>query len=520
MAVSDTNSDKTRRVAKNTALLYVRTLVMLFVSLYTSRVILEALGVVNYGVNNVVGGVIGMFSIISGSLSGSISRFLTFALGEDNAEKLRKIFSLSVNIQIGIGVLIIILAESIGVWFINNKLDIPQDSLVAAHWVFQCCLLSFFIGLISVPYNASLIAHERMGVFAYMTIVDAALKLLVAYVIFITPLDKLITLSVLNLVVSVLMRIFYGWYCTRNFEECHYEIAKFDKKLMREMTSFAWWGFFGNTAWMFNTQGVNILINMFFGVVYNAARGVAAQVEGAVMGFVNNFSTALNPQITKSYASNDKDYLFNLICRGARYTFYTMLFFMIPVWLQAETLLGIWLVDVPPMAATFLRLSIFCTIVTQYGGTAYTAIMATGKIKRYQIVITLVGCLVFPLTWIAYKLGAPMQSTYYVFIVIYLILIWIRLLFLKRLMSFPIMMFVRGSIIPSIIVLVVAIIFPVFVSRIMSSSFMSLVAVTISSIVSVCLSVWFLGSTSSEKKFIKTWLGNKLRTIRIDRCCV
>lgn len=235
--------ENTKRVAKNTGLLYLRTIVMMFISIYTSRIVLEALGVDNYGINNVVGGVVGMFSIISGPLTGSISRFLTFALGEENKEKLQKVFSLSINIQIFIGLIVIFIAEIIGVWFINNKLNIPPDRLIAAHWVFQLSLISFFIGLVNVPYGSCLVAHERMGVFAYMTIIDVVIKLLFAYAIFVTPFDKLITFAVLNVSVGIIMRIIYGIYCVRNFDECRYKWTTFDKSLAKEMTSFAWWGF-------------------------------------------------------------------------------------------------------------------------------------------------------------------------------------------------------------------------------------------------------------------------------------
>lgn len=498
-----TQSENTRRIAKNTLMLYARTFVMMLVSLFTSRIVLEALGVDNYGINNVVGGVVGMFSLISGPLAGSISRYITFALGEGNKERLHKVFSISVSIQIFIGLAIVLLAEIVGVWFIYHKLNIPPDRIYAANWVFQLSLASFFIGLINVPYNACLIAHERMGVFANLTILDAAIKLGVAYALFVSPFDKLITFSILNTAACLFMRFIYGSYCVRHFEECHYKFSAFDRQLAKEMTSFAWWSFFGNTAWMFNTQGVNILINMFFGVAYNAARGIAGQVEGAVMGFVGNFTMALNPQITKSYATGDLNHLFNLICRGAKYTFYLTLLFMIPVCLEADTLLGIWLKVVPPDTALFLRLSIICTIATQFGNTAFTAIMATGKIQQYQIIVTAVGCLVFPITWIMYRIGMPMKTTYYVFFIIYVILIGIRLIFLKKLMDFPIGIFVKEAIMPSLTVFCVSIALPLYVALNLQPTFLRLVYTTLVSIISLAATAWFLGMATEERNLIK-----------------
>lgn len=502
--------ENTKRVAKNTGLLYVRTIVMMLISLFTSRIVLEALGVENYGINNVVGGVVGMFSIISGSLSGSISRFLTYALGEGNKEKLRKIFSMSINIQIFIGLIIIILAESCGIWFINHKLNIPPDRLIAAHWVFQCAVFGFFIALLNVPYNASLIAHERMGVFAYMTIIDVVIKLLMAYAIFITPFDKLITFAILNLCVGILMRIIYGIYCVKNFEECRYEWTAFDKKLAKEMTGFAWWGFFGNTAWMFNTQGVNILINMFFGVVYNAARGVAGQVEAAVMGFVGNFSTALNPQITKSYAAGDKDYLFSIICRGTKFTYFLTLFFAIPLWFEAQTVLSLWLVEVPEDSAIFLKLSLICSIITTGGSPLLTAIMATGEIKKYEIVVTVIGCLVFPLTYLAYKLGASILSTYFIYMVIYTIIIWIKVDFSKKLFDFPPQLFLSKVLVPSVAVTILSFILPFGLASIMHENVARLFVMVPLSIVSTTLCIYLFGLTKGEKKYITDKIQSKL----------
>lgn len=496
-------SENTRRIAKNTLFLYGRTILTMLVSLFTSRIVLAALGIDNYGIINVVGGVVAMFSIISGSLSNSISRFLTFSLGEGNKEKLRHLFSISINIQILIGLAILFIGEIGGIWFLNNKLIIPSDRLWAAHWVLQCSLVSFFIGLISVPYNACIIAHEKMDIYAYMTIVDVAIKLFFAYVLYVTPFDVLVSYTVFQLIVAVLMRILYGIYCVRKFEECRYEFVTFDKKLMKEMFSFAWWGFFGNTAWMFNTQGVNIAINMFFGVTFNAARGVAAQVEGAVMGFIGNFTTALNPQITKSYASGDKEYLFQLINKGAKFSFFLMLFFIVPVVFESKTLLHFWLGDnVPPMAPLFVILSLLTSVSVSYGNTAFTAIMATGNIKNYQIWVTLVGCLVFPLTWFGYKIGLQVQSTYYIFIFIYCILIGIRLWFLKRLINFPPMSFVRNTILPNICVGGMSLIGPSIIVYCLEPTLLRLVVTCCFSIFSIPIIVYFVGLTKSERSKI------------------
>ena len=323
-------SSNNKRIAKNTLLLYVRTLFIMLVTLYTSRVVLNTLGVTDYGIYNVVGGVVMMFSVISGSLSSSISRFITYELGHGDFDRLKRIFSTSINIQIGISLVILVLAELFGVWFLNTKMNIPAERLSAANWVLQCSLLSFIINLISVPYNACIIAHERMSAFAYISILEAVLKLAVVYMLLVSPYDKLVTYAILLVIVALLIRLTYGQYCRRHFEESRYQFV-YDKPLVKEMTSFAGWSFFGNSAYMLNVQGVDMLINIFFGVTLNAARGVATQVQNAVMQFVNNFAVAVNPQITKSYAAGEREYMNKLVCRGARFSYFLLLIFVVPL---------------------------------------------------------------------------------------------------------------------------------------------------------------------------------------------
>ena len=312
------NSANNKRIAKNTIILYIRTIVILVISLYTSRIILNALGVEDFGIYNAVGGVVAMFTVISGALSSSISRFLTYELGKGDKEQLKIIFSTSVNIQIGLAVIILSIGEIVGVWFLNYKMNIPPDRIIAANWVLQCSLVTFSIDLISIPYNACIIAHERMDAYAYISILQAILKLLICYAITFSPSDKLITYAILLVLVSIIIRCIYAVYCCRHFEESKY-IFTFNKPIMRDMTNFAGWNFFTNSAFVFNTQGVNILINIFFGVTINAARGIATQVENAVMQLVNSFTTAMNPQITKNYASGNRAEMLSLVFRGANF---------------------------------------------------------------------------------------------------------------------------------------------------------------------------------------------------------
>lgn len=498
-----TQAENSKRIAKNTIVLYIRTIFTMIVSLYTSRVILNALGVEDYGINNVVGGLVSMFSVMSSSLSSAIARFLTFGLGKGDMERLKNIFCTSVNIQIFMAIIVFAVGAIVGFIFLNYQMSIPADRLYAANWVLFCSLLSFSVGLLSVPYNSCIIAHERMDVFAYMSILETVLKLIIVYMIYISPFDKLITYSLLYLIVSIIIRFIYSIYCNRNFEECKYE-TKIDKSLLKEMSSFAGWNFFGNTAYILNTQGVNMLINVFFGVTMNAARGIAVQVQGAILQFVNNFTTAVNPQITKSYASGNYEQLYTLICQGSKYTFYLLLIFTVPVYVEAEIILKTWLGIVPEYTVVFLRLILISSYVTILGNTSLTAIMATGNIKNYQIFITLTGCLVFPITWIVFKIGMPVTYTYYVYIIIYFILNFIRLYYLKHLIKLPHMRFIKEVLLNITLVSVPSFLIPFFFIKYVEPSFLR---VFYTSIISVCtniIMIYYVGLKESERQFIKS----------------
>ena len=488
-----------KRIAQNTILLYFRTLFTMLISLYTSRVVLNTLGVTDYGIYNVVGGVVAMFSVISSSLSSAVSRFITYEIGRGDFEKLKRIFSTSVNIQIGISFVILALAETFGLWFLNTKMNIPDGRIGAANWVLQCSLLSFIINLVSVPYNACIIAHERMTAFAYISILEAVLKLVVVYMLLISTYDKLATYAVLLVAVALIVRLAYSFYCRRHFEESHYRFV-YDKSLIKEMTGFAGWSFFGNGAYMLNVQGVDMLINIFFGVTLNAARGVASQVQNAVMQFVNNFTVAVNPQITKSYAAGDMKYVCKLVCRGARFSYFLLFIFVVPLFCEANYVLKLWLKIVPEYAVMFLRLSLFATLMTLLGNSMLTAIMATGNIKKYQLYITIVGCLVFPLTWLAFELVFPPETTYVIYIFIYFILNFVRLYMAKGLMNFPIKFYLSDVILRVVVVSLFSFILPLLVIYNYKESFMRLCFTCIISLFSTLFTISVFGLEYSERK--------------------
>lgn len=315
-------SANNKRIAKNALLLYVRMLFLMLVSLYTSRVILDALGVEDYGIYNVVGGVVTMFSMLSGSLSAAISRFLTFELGTGNEEKLRIVFSSSVTIQAGIAIVIIFIAETVGLWFLNEKMVIPENRMTAANWCFQFSVITFAVNLISVPYNAAIIAHERMSAFAYISIFEGIGKLAIAWCIAIYPFDRLIFFGGMIAVLAIIIQIVYGLYCRYHFDECVYHFI-YDHDLLKQMCSFAGWNFIGSSSGILRDQGINILLNLFFGPSVNASRGIAFKVQQTVQSFVVNFLTALTPPITKKYASCNYQETFNFFF-GARFSYYLL----------------------------------------------------------------------------------------------------------------------------------------------------------------------------------------------------
>lgn len=506
------NSANNKRIAKNTLLLYVRTMFTMAISLYTSRVILDTLGVEDYGIYNVVGGFVAMFSVISGSLSNSISRYITYELGHGDWQKLKIIFSTSINIQLFLSLIILLLGETVGIWFLNEKMNIPTERLFAANWVLHLSILSFVVNLISVPYNAVIVAHEKMSAFAYVSIIEVTLKLIIVYLLYISLWDKLIVYSILLVLVSVIIRIVYGIYCNKHFTETHY-VKVHDKELVKEMTSFAWWGFFGNAAWMLNTQGVNILINLFFGVSVNAARGIAVQVESALIKFINDFTTAINPQITKSYALGDSARMVMLVNKGSKFSFFLNLLISLPVLFEAEYILSLWLVEVPEHTVAFIRLVIIATMIQKFGDTGVTACMATGTIRKYAIWITTVGCLVFPLTWIAYEFGASAESAYIVFALVYILVNLTRLWLMVGLLGFPVWIYIKEVYGRSIIVVSLSCIFPFLIYNYIPLSFSRLLISCVVCIISTITSIYFAGLTRGERIEITT----KLRTICLYR---
>ncbi len=499
------HSENTRRIAKNTLMLYVRMLFGMLVSLYTSRVVLEALGVEDFGIYNVVGGLVSMFSLISGSLSASVSRFLTFELGRGDSEKLGRIFSTAVWIFVAISVVVLLLAESLGLWFLNTHMTIPASRMVAANWVFHLTVAGFMLSLLTVPYNATIVAHERMSVFAYIGILDVILRL--AVVLFVAyapvPADHLVLYGFLQLAVGVLLQAIYWTYCRRHFAECRVE-RRFDRQCWAAMSSFAGWNFIGSAAVLLRDAGGNVVLNLFFGPVVNAARGVSQQVNNAVSGFVGNFMTAVNPQITKSYASGDKDYMISLIFRTSRFSFYLLLVLSLPILFNTEFILTVWLKTVPEHTVNFVRLVLLLSFCEALSHPLITALSATGRIRNYQLIVGGLLMMNLPLAYVSLCFGAPAESVFVIAISLSVCCLMARLVMSRRMIGLSVRHFVSSVILPVLSVSVAATILPVFFgafSRL--SGWMDFVASALLCVTSASLMVYFIGCTNSEKRFIR-----------------
>ena len=490
-----------KRIAKNTRLLYGRMLLLMAISLYTSRVILNALGVEDYGIYNIVGGVVAMFSMLSGSLSAAISRFITFELGKGNKENLAKVFSASVTIQLGICAIVMLLAETVGLWFLNSKMVIPENRLYAANWVYQLSLVTFVISLVSIPYNAAIIAHERMSAFAYISIFEAVNKLIVAYFIIISPFDKLILYAIMLATIAIIIRLIYGVYCKKRFEECTYHFI-YDHELLKQMFGFAGWNFIGASSALLRDQGGNIVINLFCGPAVNAARGIAFQVNTAVHSFVTNFMTALNPQITKSYASGDYQYMMTLIFQGARLSYYILLLLSLPVIVNTHYILHIWLGQVPEHTVLFVQLVLIFGMCESISSPLITAMLATGKIRNYQLVVGGFQLLNLPVSYILLRFGAIPETVLIVAIVISQLCLVSRLYMLRGLIGLKARDFIKKVYANVIEVTILSVIVPFLLAIVLNNDFLNFIVLSIITVVSTLLVVFYVGCTMEERQFV------------------
>ncbi len=494
-------TETNKRIAKNSLMLYLRMLITMAVSLYTSRVVLNALGVNDFGVYNVVGGVVLLFSSLNTTMATAVQRFLNFEIGAKNPKRLNEVFNTSMIIHIIIALLVFVLLESIGVWFLNNKLNIPSESLSAANWVLQFSIFTFIVSVLSVPYDATIVANEHMKAFAYISIVEVTLKLLVAFSLTMFSFDKLKLYAVLMFTVSVILRLVYGIYSKRHFAETNFKWL-WNRALFVQMISFAGWNLIGVSSTLIRTQGVNVVLNLFYGTVVNAAMGIAFQVKQAVDNFSNNFLAALNPQITKSFAAKEFDYLFELVFKGSKYAFFLVFLLTMPIIIESNYILTIWLKNVPEYTVVFVRLILINAIIESMSKTLIQVMFATGDIKRYQIIVGSVTILNLPISILFLYLNFEPQVTLIISIIIALFALFIRLKMLRTMVNFPALLYFKQVIRLVILVAIMASIVPVFLHFFVDAGLVRFILVTLSSFISVALAVFFIGLSADEQNFI------------------
>lgn len=501
-----TISSKNKTIAKNTLLLYFRMLFLMCISLYTSRVILEALGISDYGIYNVVGGFVSMFSLISASLTSACSRFLNYEMGKGEIGYLSEVFSTSLTVHIVLAIVIALLCESFGVWYLNNKMVIPTERLFAANCVFQISVLNFCINLITVPFNGAIIAHERMSTFAYVSIFEGIARLTICFLVMLLRTDHLITYAFLYMLVQICVMTTYQIYCRSNFRECRYKFI-IDKPLVKHMFSYSGWHIIGNSSGILNKQGVDLVLNYFCGTVLNAAKGISNQVMGAVASFSNNFMIALNPQITQSYAQGDIRYMISLVLNGARFSYMLLYFLSLPIILNADYIIHIWLKDVPEYTVPLTRLSLIVALISSLSNSLVAAQNATGEVRNYQIIVGGLQLLNLPLCYIALKLGLSPLSIMFVAILVELLSLIARLVIIPRyIKEFSSSQYFKSVVLKVVGVSITAPLIPWALSCVLGDSFCSFIIESCFCCISTLIFVLILGCTASEREMLHSKL--------------
>lgn len=495
------NSANNKRIAKNTLLLYVRMMFIMAVQLYTSRVVLNTLGVVDYGIYNVVGGIVTMFAFLNGAMVTSTQRYITFELGKGNMQRLKEVFTTCVQIHLFISLIIVILGETVGLWFLYEEMVIPADRFTAAMWGYQLSILTMCVQVLSVPYNSDIVAHEQMGVFAAISVIEVVLKLAVVYMLVIGHFDKLILYAVLIAVIQLLIRFFYTKYCNKHYEESCL-IRTFDKQLAKEMGKFMGWNIWGNLAATLFGTGLNLLLNVFFGPVVNAARAVAVQVETAIAQFSSNFLMAVNPQITKLYAQNNLQDMHKLLFRASKFSFILLLVLSLPVVVETDMILKVWLKIVPDYTVIFLRLLLAIVIVDSVARPLMTAAAATGDVKLYQSLIGGILLSIVPIAYVVLKLGGTPASVYVVHLVICIIAFLTRLWVIKPMIKLSLRQYFSCVILRCLLVLAVSLPLSLLVKHLLPVGILPTITVCAVCVLVASATSYLLGLTHGERQFV------------------
>lgn len=503
-----------KRIARNTTMLYFRMLFNMLVTLYTSRIILSTLGITDFGIYNVVGGIVMMFSFLNSAMGAATSRFLIFELGKKDYQQLNKVFNASLSSHIGIALFVFLLAETLGLWFLTHKLQIPQERMGAAMWVYQFSILSTMITLTQVPYNALIIAHERMNVYAYVSVLDTVLKLLIVYLLTIGNFDKLKLYAVLVFFVAFIIAMIYRLYCKKHYEESSI-FFKWDRNLYKELFSFSIWELYGGFALMGMGQGLNMLLNIFFGPTVNAARAIAFQVQGAVLGFGENFITAVKPQIIMHYAEKNIGPMMKLVFSSSKYSFFLTFFLTLPFLLEMPFVLNLWLKIVPDYTVSFCRLILINNLVWSMRSPIVTCFHAVGQLKVANLTCGSLFYLIIIVSYFCLKSGMIPESVFVVTIAVSILVQITELLILKRFLVFSVKDYVLQVVLRCIMVMIVSAILPFFIAYIQEPGLIRFITVGFASVFTVMLSVFTLGIDQETRGMvllkIKTFLQKNIR---------
>ena len=504
------SQDNSKRIAKNTMMLYVRTFLIMLVTLYTSRAVLQILGVEDFGIYDVVGSVVTMFSFINLSMATATQRYLNYELGKGSYDSLRTVFNTSIIIHGAIAIIILILGETAGLWFLQNKMQIPDGRTEAVFWVYQISLLSSLITFMNVPYNAAIIAHEKMSAFAYIAILEVIGRLLVVYLLLLIPYDKLILYAIFTCFVQIIIRLIYRSYCRRRFMETRYSFM-WDKRLFYNMLSFCGWNLFGNIAYVCLTQGTNVLLNMFFMPVVNAAKGISFQVQLAITNLNQNFQMAVNPQIVKSYATNDMSYMHKLIFLNSRLSFYLVLLLSLPILLETNMILDLWLKHiVPDYSVVFVQLSMVIVLFQALAYPLITGNAATGNVRGLMVTVGVMFWMVIPLSYWGLKLGGDPTTVFWVQIGLMSVAHIVRIGIVGKQLGFSFLDYYKESFARILFVSIVCIIPPFTVRCLMDESWIRFFLSISTAVLSVGIAVFFIGLTQEEQKTAKKFITQKI----------
>ena len=498
--MSNTNKD-TKRIAKNTLLLYFRMFIMMFISFYTSRVVLNVLGVEDFGLYNIIGGIVVLFSILNGALSSSTQRFLNYEIGKDNKAGVTSVFKNSLSLHLILICVILILSESIGLWYVNNLLDVPIGRLRAANYIYQFTIATFVLNVLRVPFNASIIAYEKMNFYAYISIAEAILKLLIVYLLLMS------VYGFLMMMVTFIINMAYIIYCSYSFNDIKIGLS-WNKEKIKSITSFSGWNLFGSVAVVSSQHGINLILNYFCGVALNAAAGIANQVTSAMYGFISNFQVAFNPQIVKLYAQNKKEDFFKLIFRASKFSFILFWLIGLPVLFTTPIIFDIWLNQIPEHSVSFTRIIIIYLLIDALNGPLWTSVNATGKIKKYQILMSFILILNLPVGYIMLYLGYPPEFIWISRVFFNIVAMIARLIYLKKILIFPLQQYTKTVLFPLSIVVIGSLFVSILIND-NSNSISNFILITCCSSITITILSFYLVLTKHEREQVVSLIKSK-----------